>query len=213
MRSLFIVPLKPNTVPSLKRLVCEKMEEVKRSYGDSIQVVIDERGSGDRSVVTLDDRQCHLSSIRQSILNDVLRSSHRDVFWMDADVLDFDVGVIGRMREFGGICAPLVLFEGSDAFYDLAGFVEDGVWIRQSVPYFNQTGNVVKLDCVGAFYRVPASVFFAGGYYYPVSGFTEHYSVCEFARLRMGMDVVCDTGMSVMHIDPRKYGQDHHRNR
>jgi hypothetical protein len=163
-------------------------------------------------VRNLDDRQSHIAVIRQSILNDVLRPEHQDVFWMDSDISDFDVSVIEKMREYeNAIIAPMVLWESRNEvlFYDLAGFIEDGRWARQHHPYFNQKGDVVELDSVGAFYKVPAEVYRAGAFYYPVAGYVEHYSICEFARRRMGMKVLCDTRLKVFHIDLTYYGEIH----
>jgi hypothetical protein len=216
MRSLFIVPLKPNTTYSLRELCMDKLDEVRRTYGESLQIVVDERGSGDGHVETLDERQSHIAKIRQSILEDVLRQEYQDVFWMDADILDFEVGVIGKMMAYRDIIvAPMVLKKHDqrleESYYDTAGFVENGQWASEMSPYFKQTCDVIELDSVGAFYKVPARVYHSGAFYYPVAGYVEHYAVCEFAKRRMGMKVLCDTRLKVFHVRLEAYGDKTHK--
>jgi hypothetical protein len=213
LRSLFIIPVKKNLKHKLREMCGLKADEIKRTYGDSIDVVIDDRGPGDSQVKNVDDRQSLLAGIRQSILNDNLKDKHKEVFWMDADLIDFDVGIIAKMRAYENtIVAPLVLIieNGGKRFYDLFGFVENGRIVRQYSPYFDQSGDVVSLDSVGAFYMVPASVYRAGATYHPVAGYVEHYAICEFARRRLGVKVVCDTRLEVIHAWLPDYGEDNH---
>jgi hypothetical protein len=208
VKSLLIVPLKPNASQSMKTLCMEKLDEVRRMYGDSLQIVVDERGSGDAHITTHDDRQSHIARIRQSILNDVLQAEHKDVFWMDADIVYFDVRIFQKMMKFeNAIVAPMVLLNNSKDhlgitfFYDLAGFIENGRWANRTAPYLSRNYTVIEMDSVGAFYKVPARVYHSGAFYYPVAGYTEHYSVCEFARRKLGMKVLCDARMEVYHHD------------
>lgn len=213
MKSLFIVPLKPNTVPSLRNIIMDKLDEIRSAYRDVFQIIVDERGSGDGEIKSLDERQSHIAMIRQSILNDVLRPSHQDVFWLDADVIEFEVGIIGElMKHRDAIAAPMVLRRRGkvDVFYDTAGFVKDGVWANVFWPFFKSEDPVLEMESVGAFYRIPARVFFTGAFYHPVAGFTEHYSVCEFARRKMGMKVLCDRRFSAHHANLPEYGDKTH---
>jgi GT2 family glycosyltransferase len=97
---------------------------------------------------------------------------------------------------------------GPGRFYDIAGFVENGRWARFSQPFFDQLGPVYELDSVGSCYLVNADLyrqgakhevdvasrkFLKGGGAWPqdsifqnqlstANSFSEHYSVCEFAR-------------------------------
>ncbi len=97
---------------------------------------------------------------------------------------------------------------GPGRFFDVAGFVESGRWASFTRPYFSQTGPIFDLESVGSCYVANAEIFRQGGRFeaddlskklvssgaiWPddavrisqtVAGlaFTEHYSVCTFAR-------------------------------
>jgi hypothetical protein len=97
---------------------------------------------------------------------------------------------------------------GPGRFYDVAGFVERGRWARFTQPYFDQIGPVYELDSVGSCYVVNADLYRWGGRHEidaassnflstnsvwsegtvhrnqktKASCFTEHYSICAFAR-------------------------------
>jgi hypothetical protein len=97
---------------------------------------------------------------------------------------------------------------GPGRFYDIAGFVENRRWARFTQPYFDPLGPVYQLDSVGSCYRVNADLYRNGakhsvdpaartlldsGAPWPEDAiarnqvgvadcFTEHYSVCAFAR-------------------------------
>lgn len=115
-------------------------------------------------------------------------------------------------RAEGGIAAPFVFMSdprhtvGSPLFYDTAGFVEKGLWALPSPPYFQQPGPVYDLDSVGCCYLVPAELYRLGARHAEDPGsrrwiethgasaaatprrdwhnitYTDHYTVCEFAR-------------------------------
>lgn len=97
---------------------------------------------------------------------------------------------------------------GPGRFYDIAGFIENGRWARFTPPYFDQLGPVFRLDSVGCCYLVNADLyrhgakhmlddasaaFIASGAEWPsdaisdnqrgpANSFSDHYSVCQFAR-------------------------------
>jgi len=97
---------------------------------------------------------------------------------------------------------------GPGRFYDIAGFIENGRWARFTQPYFDQLGPVYRLDSVGCCYLVNADLYRWGAKHEldyaskafiaenrdwpddaieqnqsgPANSFTDHYSVCEFAR-------------------------------
>jgi GT2 family glycosyltransferase len=97
---------------------------------------------------------------------------------------------------------------GPGRFYDIAGFIEDGRWARFTQPHFDQPGPVYRLDSVGCCYLVNADLYRWGARHEldhaskafiaenrawpedaikqnqsgPANSFTDHYSVCEFAR-------------------------------
>ncbi|MBA2269487.1 MAG: glycoside hydrolase family 99-like domain-containing protein [Chthoniobacterales bacterium] len=97
---------------------------------------------------------------------------------------------------------------GPGRFYDVAGFAERGRWARFHHPYFDQLGPVYQLDSVGSCYLVNADLYRHGAKHMidpasaefvrenrdwpddsiaqnqqqPANCFTEHYTVCAFAR-------------------------------
>jgi len=111
-----------------------------------------------------------------------------------------------------GIAAPLVLManavspRGGPRFFDLAGFVEEGRWATMHPPFFRQPGPVYDLDSVGCCYLIAADLYRRGARHEEDPGsrrwiethgasaadtsrrdwtdlaYTDHYSVCAFAR-------------------------------
>ena len=135
-------------------------------------------------------------------------------------------------RSEGGIAAPFVFMAGVPAstggplFYDVAGFVEKGRWANTCPPYFRQRGPVYDLDSVGCCYLVPADLYRRGARHEEDPGsrkwieswnvspeetlkrnwqnqiYTEHYSVCAFAR-KHGLPVRAFVDLVAMHEDIR----------
>lgn len=97
---------------------------------------------------------------------------------------------------------------GPGRFYDIGGFVANGRWARFEQPYFDQPGPVFRLDSVGSCYLINADLYRHGAKHEqdpasskflanrsewpldaiernqngPANSYTEHYSVCAFAR-------------------------------
>lgn len=97
---------------------------------------------------------------------------------------------------------------GPGRFFDVAGFVEANRWASFTPPYFTQPGPAIDVESVGSCYLVNADLyrhgarheadplsrqFVAAGQTWPENAvklgqdgqplaFTEHYSVCAFAR-------------------------------
>jgi hypothetical protein len=97
---------------------------------------------------------------------------------------------------------------GPGRFFDIAGFVENLRWARFDEPWFDQPGPVYSLDSVGSLYVVNADIYRRGARHtadkyseefvrrgmnwkpgmvaanqrLPANCFTEHFSVCQWAR-------------------------------
>jgi hypothetical protein len=97
---------------------------------------------------------------------------------------------------------------GPGRFFDVAGFVENLRWARFDEPWFDQPGPVYSLDSVGSLYVVNAEIYRRGARHtadkyseefvrrgmkwergmvarnqrMPANCFTEHFSVCQWAR-------------------------------
>ena len=113
---------------------------------------------------------------------------------------------------------------GPGRFYDIAGFIEHGRWARFTQPYFDQPGPVYRLDSVGCCYLVNADLYRWGATHEldyaskafiaencdwpddaitqnqsgPANSFTDHYSVCEFAR-KVGLPVQAFADLIAYH--------------
>ncbi|MBC8010629.1 MAG: hypothetical protein H7067_11095 [Burkholderiales bacterium] len=131
-------------------------------------------------------------------------------------------------RAEGGIAAPFVFMcapgraTSGSQFYDTAGFVEKGRWCLPYPPYFQQPGPVYDLDSVGCCYLVPAELYRQGARHEQDHGsrrwieihgessaattrrdwhnitYTDHYTVCEFARKR-GLPVRAFADIAAYH--------------
>jgi GT2 family glycosyltransferase len=113
---------------------------------------------------------------------------------------------------------------GPGRFYDIAGFIENGRWARFTQPYFDQIGPVYQLDSVGSCYLINADLYRGGAKHTvdhatnsfissnlewsadaiqenqsgPANSYTEHYSVCEFAR-KAGLPVRAFADLIALH--------------
>jgi hypothetical protein len=135
-------------------------------------------------------------------------------------------------RSEGGIAAPMIFMAdataptGGPLFFDTAGFVEQGRWAEPHPPYFRQPGPVYDLDSVGCCYLVPAEIYRRGARHEEDPGsrhwielhgassddtphrdwkdisYTDHYSVCAFAR-QQGLPVRAFADLIVTHEDVR----------
>jgi len=208
---LVLIPVKPNLHPALKRS-CRKLAESLpgANAAHRFTLVFDSRGGGDGHVRSLEERVAHTAPIRQALIDQHL-AGHDYVMWIDADVIDYPKDLPTRLIERNplGVSAPLVLLAGHrGAFYDVAGFVEEGRWARRFPPYFRQPGPVYELDGVGCVYLVPGDVYRGGARHEPVPGYTEHMSVCRHAR-SMGRPVRAYADLIAWHADLAKYGEAH----
>ena len=158
---------------------------------------------------------CHAQA-RNAILDEGLKPYHNYVLWIDADIIVYptDLPRLLYDTDNNAVVAPLVLREGTDAFYDFNGFIEAGNkrMARICPPYFEQKGPIVELDSVGCVYMMPAGPFHNGVRYKTVDGHTEHWSVMEEYR-KQGYRIICNKDIVVIHADLQKYGEDWHDNK
>lgn len=150
---------------------------------------------------------------RNYMLDTYLRPQHAAVLWVDSDLIAYDADLPSRLHRAnpGGITAPLPLLApscgSSQRFYDIAGFIEDGVRVPYTPPYFKQTGEVITLDCVGCFYLAPAQLYRDGARYRPAltDYYVEHWSVMRTAEAR-GIPIRALTTARVIHAWLPDYG-------
>jgi hypothetical protein len=183
-------------------------------------VILDDRGTGDSQVKTLEERVNHTSGIRNAMVQENLQPDDTHVFWVDADIIGLypllPTEILNR-PETRSCCvvAPKVMIydhKGRKRFYDTAGFVTlDGKWTQPFEPHgYEQHGMMdsplIPMNGVGCVYMVPAEVYRYGAKHESRPGFTDHLAVCEFAR-GMGYRVAMDTSREVFHAWLPHYGE------
>jgi len=182
---------------------------------DAIEVVRDARGPGDAGITNLEDRVRHTAKIRQSIVEDYLQPHYTHVLWIDADIIDYSLTLISSIYrtsiEYNAIVAPMVLLDGQDRFYDIAGFIKNWKWTNINYPYCMEPGRrFINMDSVGCFYIVPAFVYRGGAkHLYNPAHPTDHMGVCQFGKC-LGCRVLCDTKLIVRHAVLSDYGESLH---
>lgn len=219
---LVLVPVKPNLNPKLKRIVGNIALAIK-TRNHNIQTVVEEIGPGDVGVKGLNDRCTIVAKVRNTLIQKHLTKDFTHVMWIDADIIGLDPTFPNELIERAGsgpnaVIAPMVLTYDDRAkkrFYDTAGFVTmDGKWLSYKEPFgFEQhvrPNGTVEMMGVGCVYVVPSSVYFAGARHEPREGYTEHLSVCEFAKMQCGMPVLLDTKREVFHAWLPNYGEKAH---
>lgn len=134
------------------------------------------------------------------------------------------------------VVAPAVLLEshggvGLQRWYDTAGFIHDGCRTQLYPPWFSleayknsgvqlspppfftvQPGTIVELNgSVGCIYCVHGPVFRGLGFQgeFDSATFTEHYCLCQNARL-MGGQLLVRLDLEARHAYLPKYGEDFH---
>jgi hypothetical protein len=177
-----------------------------------MDICIDFRGPGDAMCKDFEgmERIQNLSDVRQGMVNDYLRPEHTHVLMVDADVDYTPKTVTSLLRTSEvDIVAPAVMGEGDreNDWYDTFAFIDmDSQHATREPPYFDNTSSIVPMWCVGTMYMVPADLFRAGARYRPIKGFTEHLSVCEFAR-GYGRRVLCNREIVVRHPRLDDFGE------
>lgn len=206
------MPQKKNLHPELKNIASKNLQRLGHANPDYlIEVIVDTRGPGDSHVSGLEKRVEHTATIRQSMIDDYLGNADY-VLWVDADVVSYPADLPTQLIRRGGgnVAAPFVLLDGwGKRFYDIAGFVENGIWFNLEPPYCRQPGPVYSLDGVGCLYLVPGDVYRGGAKHTPVRGFTDHLAVCRHA-IKVGYKVLAFGDLLAYHADLPKYGEGEH---
>lgn len=179
------------------------------------------------------------------------------LYIIDSDIIDYPLNFPTRAIGLNetGITAPMALIQNSIVFYDWCGYQKLGVTsinnkqYSSSIldkgcksrnfnlipPYVNDPSRLVKIDCVGCTYIVPAKIFsltygdlqsellkvfeFARVTNHKINEnivqyedhptFTDHYTVCAAMRANGG-DVIMDRGSPAYHADLPIHGEAWH---
>ena len=228
MKIRILIPMKENLhLELVKRcglLLDDILNKTRRETGWDVGWSIDMCGNPvkERGLQKL---VAHTIKIRQRMAEKELRD-HPDAdyfLWIDADIVKYPADILidlvnlEKSMHRGAIVAPAVLLEkcrlsrNGERWYDTCGFIENGNWARLRPPYFEQGGDIVSLDSVGAFYLVPTEVYRTGGRHEVPENpkFSDHYTLCQHAK-QIGMRVICDTSLKVYHAYLPYYGEELH---
>ena len=161
----------------------------------------------------------NVADARNHILEKALKPHHTDVFWIDADLVQFPVDLYARLRSVSetDIVAPMCLIEDTEPpmFYDIAGFreLEREPMTPHFEPWFFQEGDVIEMLAVGACCVVPAEVHSRWNFepQAPTDPFnnTDWYTLMENAREAV-FKVLCDRTTTTYHAKLPDYGEQWH---
>lgn len=210
-RTLIAIPTKPNTPASLMAdsLLAEARLFAENSNGELVPGR-DCAGKSDIEIKTLAERVYRNAIMRNLYLERYLTRDITHVMWIDADVISYPADLVRQLLAISDvdIVAPAVYLQRhNDRWYDIAGFVENGQWCRLMPPHFAQKDDVVTLDSVGCVYLVPSFVYFLGGRYQPSDRYAEHHALCQYAREKLRMQVLCATKIRTEHAFLADYGE------
>ena len=152
---------------------------------------------------------------RNELVETYLLPEHTHILWLDVDLVSVPSDIIELLAEISenDIVAPFVLMEpnewfGSDRFYDVGGFRQNGKDFSL-FPLYCGGGDLVELDSVGSCYLIPAEVYRWGARYSPVGDEVEHPSLMKAAR-EMEFKVYARRDVIVRHAFLPYYGVDLH---
>lgn len=145
---------------------------------------------------------------RNALLDSIDLDDYDYLYWIDADVMaDARLLAWALTHNPDGVSAPAVTLDRcGERFYDILGYLEDGVGARMFLPWFNQVGPIVELDSVGCCYVIPAAVYRSGARYADTPGATEHLSVMQAARAQ-GRSILANLGLRAIHAYLPDYGE------
>lgn len=217
MITLVLIPVRPDLHPALR----DRALTLAHALHGETEILMDARPWHPDAQAYGDwPRRIEASAaMRQAIVSDALRPHHGAVLWVDADVIAYPADLLTRLAELArprpgetgeAITAPAVLLNKHHRrFYDIGGFIEGGRFARMAEPWFDQPGPVVNLDSVGCVYRVPADLYRAGATHHRVGNYSDHYSVCQFARTA-GRGVRADLRLEAVHAWLPDFGEQAH---
>jgi hypothetical protein len=163
---------------------------------------------------------------------------HEWILWIDADVVDYPADLAqwlihGAMTYANnGVCAPTVIIEESETFYDWSAYIYRGKGhiepenrnylpgrnISCAPPYYAQgnpppsdytIGDFVEMDGVGTCYAVHRDIYLEGTRHDDHPAFTDHWPICAKAW-DMGRKVVALPNVVIAHANLPRYGENWH---
>lgn len=234
MRILTIIPVKPNLHIQLKERAwkaaaamdgCNPAHEISYLF--------------DYTPIPSEPGDCRpwskVTRIRNKILDSINLSAWDYLLWIDADVVSYPPNMPTLLIEAnpGGVTAPVVMVEGTDAFYDWTAFIFKGasgiqpetrgqIAGRNLMRVSELPSDVTEMDCVGTVTMVPTEVHRTppltespmlnmriGARYFDDASRTDHFSVCLAAR-EMGRKVCVVKSIVAKHACLPQYGENWH---
>lgn len=209
---LCLIPVKKNLPHALQLKTFILAKTLQTVNGNYIEIVFDETGDGDSHIKTFEERAKHNGIIRQILIEKYLQSRHTHVLWIDSDIFYNPTTIVKNLLNLtkDGIGAPAIYLEDhGKRWYDTKGFIENNKETPIHPPFFKQSGPIINLDSVGAFYMVHSDIYRTGVKHTDYTIATEHWPICQKA-ISIGRNVRCDLRITVTHAYLPKYGENSH---
>lgn len=214
MNILAAIPVKKSLNEKLRERMIQQADELAKQ--PDVTVAIHENEPIVEAIAGRSDyvlkRSMNLCHARNTLLDKYLKPEHEYVMWIDADIVNYPEDLPHRLlREVEvGICAPMILIEGTERYYDTYTHLDwRGTPARAAAPYFDDDGDLVAMSCVGGCYLIPAEIHRAM-HYTPSGGpGMEHLTLMRVAK-KMGFDIYVSRRVKVYHADLPKWGEAYH---
>ena len=217
---LVVVPCKP----SLPRALADKMllavNNLVLGAGVDCSLLLDR--APEKPLVTDRTPWVLQSRVRSKIINSGVWRDFSHLLWVDADIVFLPDKMLDQLlvHNSGGVCAPMVLIEGSSRHYDGSAYIQKGTShiapgdrqcdypgrnFNPYPPYVPDFPEVLDVDSVGTITLVNCDVYRSGCNYEDHATFTDHWGICDRA-LGLGRRVTVSRDLVALHADLPKYG-------
>ncbi len=150
-RILVAIPLKKEMHPYLKKNCIEHASQLP-SANPTMDVVLHFDYTDIPKEPTDSRPWSKVTRIRNKVINSLNLDAYTHICWIDADLVDYNKDILTKLITANpiGVCAPKVLIEGTNQWYDWAAFVMKGksnikpddrnrIWgrnLQHPAPYF-----------------------------------------------------------------------------
>lgn len=231
MHVLVIVPYKPDMKPSIEEPSQACLSALKSDRKPPIAFDVLEQRRPFPSEPTDCTPWSKVTRVRNYTLDTCDWEHYTHILWIDGDIVDYPPNLLDLLMEANpnGVCAPMVLIEGGNSFYDRSAFIIrgrshfkphhripflSGRNLNFVPPYWAPSAaipkeNFVDMDCVGSVTLVNTDIYRAGARYEDHPSFTDHFPICCKAW-ELGGGVTCRRDVTAYHANLPKHGEQWH---